>query len=149
MERFIQDFKEGEVYEGGGRTITEADIVQFSGLSWDTNPVHTNAVFSEKSPFGVRIAHGALTLAVVTGLSAKAGFLDGTAIAFLGIDDWRFLGPVLIGDTIRLRWVVLEAKRSASKPDRGVLKRRMEVWNQRDQLVQRGIFITMVKARPE
>jgi len=149
MARFIQDFKEGEVYDGGGRTITETDIVQFNGLSWDTNPAHTDAEFSKDSPFGVRIAHGALTLSAVTGLSAKAGYLDGTAIAFLGIDEWRFLGPVLIGDTIRLHWVVLEAKRSKSKPDRGVLKRRMEVWNQRNQLVQSGIFITMVKARPD
>ncbi|MDO9072339.1 MAG: MaoC/PaaZ C-terminal domain-containing protein [Rubrivivax sp.] len=148
MPKYIEDFTPGETFDGASRTITEADIVQFTGLSWDTNPVHTDAVVAAQGPFGARIAHGALTLAAVTGLSAKSGQLDGTAIAFLGIDEWRFHGPVLIGDTIRLRWVVLKAQRSASKPDRGMLSRRMEVWNQRGELVQSGIFTTMVRARP-
>lgn len=149
MSRFIQDFKEGEVYEGGGRTITETDIVQFSGLSWDTNPIHTDEVYAAGTPFGARVAHGVLTLSAITGLSGKSGYLDGTAIAFLGIDEWRFLIPVVAGDTIRLRWVVLDTKRSASKPDRGILRRRIEVLNQRNELVQTGIFITMLKARPD
>lgn len=148
MPKYIDDFNPGETFDGASRTITETDIVQFTGLSWDTNPVHTDAIISAQGPFGARIAHGALTLAAVTGLSAKSGQFDGTAIAFLGIDEWRFHAPVLIGDTIRLRWVVLQAQRSSSKPDRGVLSRRMEVWNQRAELVQSGIFVTMMRARP-
>ncbi len=149
MGKFLQDFEVGESYESSGRTITEADIVQFTGLSWDTNPVHTDAVLAEQGPFGARIAHGVLTLAAVTGLNDKAGTLVGTAIAFLSIDEWHFHKPVLMGDTIRLRSVVLEARRSTSKPDRGVLKRRMEVRNQRDELVQSGIFASLIKARPD
>ena len=146
MAKYIQDFVVGEVAESPGRTVTETDVVMFSGLSGDTNQAHTDAEHSAKSPFGQRIAHGALGLSIVTGLSARIGDLDGTAIAFLGIDEWRFLGPILFGDTGRLRTTVIEA-RVTSTPDRGVLKRRMELVNQRGATVQSGIFTTMVIAR--
>lgn len=147
MAKYIQDFKEGETYESPGRTITETDVVQFTGLSWDTNPIHTDEAFCAKGPFGKRIAHGALTFSVATGLAGRSGWTDGTAIAFLEIENWKFHGPVMIGDTLRVRVTVTGAKLSASKPDRGVLKRRLEVLNQRDEVVQSGIFVAMMKAR--
>ncbi len=143
MGKAIEEFKIGDVAMSPGRTVTEADVVMFSGLSGDTNPAHTDAVHSAKSPFGQRIAHGALVLSMATGLSARIGDLDGTAIAALGIDEWRFHGPVLFGDTIYLRSTVIEA-RSTSKSDRGVLRRKMEILNQDGVVVQSGIHSTMV-----
>ncbi|MCP1335445.1 MaoC/PaaZ C-terminal domain-containing protein [Futiania mangrovi] len=146
MAKYIEDFKVGEKAQSPGRTITETDVVLFSGLSGDTNPAHTDAVHSAKSPFGQRIAHGALCLSVCTGLSARIGDLDGTAIAFLGIDEWRFHAPVFFGDTVTLHTTVLEA-RVTSKGDRGVLKRKMELVKQDGTLVQSGLFTTMVMTR--
>lgn len=139
----IEEFEVDQVDESRARTITETDIVQFSWISGDVNPMHTDAVHSAKSPIGQRIAHGALGLSVATGLSASLGYLDGTAIAALGIDEWKFLKPILFNDTIRLRATVVSA-RSTTKPDRGVLVRRMELLNQRDEVVQTGLMTTMV-----
>jgi acyl dehydratase len=142
----IEEFKEGQVDESRARTITETDVIQFSWISGDVNPMHTDAVHSAKSPIGQRIAHGALGLSVATGLSASLGYLDGTAIAALGIDEWKFLKPILFNDTIRLRATVVTA-RPTSKPDRGVLVRRMELLNQRDEVVQTGLMTTLVLTR--
>lgn len=142
----IEDFEVGQVDVSRGRTITETDVVTFSWVSGDVNPMHTDAEHSAKSPLGQRIAHGALGLSVATGLSAGFGYLEGTAIAALGVDEWRFLKPIFFGDTVRLRATIVSA-RSASKPDRGVLVRRMELLNQRDEVVQSGLMTTMVLSR--
>lgn len=139
----IEEFEVGQVDESRARTITETDVVQFSWISGDVNPMHTDSVHSAKSPLGQRIAHGALGLSVATGLSASLGYLDGTAIAALGIDEWKFIKPILFNDTIRLRATVV-AVRPTSKPDRGVLVRRMDLLNQHDDVVQTGLMTTMV-----
>lgn len=144
--RCIEDFEAGQVDESRARTITETDVVQFSWISGDVNPMHTDAVHSAKSPIGQRIAHGALGLSVATGLSAGLGYLEGTAVAALGIDGWKFHKPILFGDTVRLRATVVSA-RPTSKPDRGVLVRRMELLNQHDDVVQSGLMTTMVLTR--
>lgn len=146
MGKFIEEFEIGEKAVSPGRTITETDVVMFSWVSGDTNQAHTDAEFSKNTPFGQRLAHGALGISVITGMSHRIGQLDGTGIAFLGIDEWRFHAPVFIGETVHLRTTVLEA-RVSSKPDRGVLKRRMELVKQDGTIVQSGIFSTMVRAR--
>jgi acyl dehydratase len=142
----IEDFAVGQVDESRARTVTETDVVSFSWVSGDVNPMHTDAVHSAKSPIGQRIAHGALGLSIATGLSASLGYLEGSAIAALGIDEWRFLKPILFNDTVRLRATVV-SNRLTSKPDRGVLVRRMELLNQRDEVVQTGLMSTMVLSR--
>lgn len=142
----IEEFEVGRVDESRARTITETDVVQFSWISGDVNPMHTDAVAAAKSPIGQRIAHGALGVSVVTGLSASLGYLDGTAVAALGIDEWKFHKPIFFNDTVRLRATVVEA-RPTSKLDRGVLVRRMELLNQRDEVVQTGLMTTMVLTR--
>jgi acyl dehydratase len=141
--KHIDEFTVGEVATSPGRTVTETDIVSYSWVSGDTNPMHTDAVFAAKSPVGARIAHGTLVMSIATGLSARLGQLDGTAIAALGVDEWKFLKPVFINDTIYLRTTVVEA-RVSSKPDRGVLVRRMDVLNQHGDIVQTGLMTTMV-----
>lgn len=142
----IEDFEEGAVDLSPARTITETDVVTFSWVSGDVNPMHTDAEYSAKSALRQRIAHGALGLSVATGLSAQLGHLIGTAIAALGVDEWRFLAPIFLGDTVHLRTTVASA-RVTSKPDRGVLKRRMELINQRGEIVQTGVMTTMVLTR--
>lgn len=121
-----------------GRTVTESDIVQFAGLSGDYNPLHINEEFCKQTQFGTRIAHGPLIYAMAAGLLFQLHLYDDTLIAFLGFDSLKFTKPVVAGDTIRAKIKVLE-KRETSKPDRGIMKRQLQVINQRDEVVQEGI----------
>ena len=148
MPMYIEDFKTGQELTTAARTVTEADVVAFAGLSGDYNSLHTDAEYAKGTQFGQRIAHGMLAFSIATGLGVRTGVLDGTVLAFLGIEDWKFLKPVFIGDTIRLRWTVTEARLS-SKPGSGVLKRRMEILNQRNEVVQTGTTAALVKARAQ
>lgn len=143
---WFEDCAVGMRFETLGRTVTEADLVAFSGLSGDFNELHTNAEMMRDSVFGERIAHGALVLSMVTGLRARLGTFDGTILAFAGIRDWRFTAPVLIGDTIRAVNEIAEL-RETSKPDRGLMVQRVDVLNQRGELVQQGEMVTMLKRR--
>lgn len=147
MTMYLEDFKAGQVFETPARTITEADVVAFAGLSGDYNPLHTDAEFSAKTPFKQRIAHGMLGMSIMTGLAARTGMLDGSALAFLGIEDWKFQKPILFGDTIKVRITVADI-RAASKPGTGVLKRQVEIVNQRGEVAQAGTLLTLVRARP-
>jgi acyl dehydratase len=145
--KYIDDFNEGQVDVSPGRTITETDVVTYSWISGDINPMHTDAEYAAKSPLGQRLAHGTLGMSVCTGLSAQIGGLIGTAIAALGVEEWKFVGPIFIGDTVTLHATVVEARVSESKPDRGILTRRMDLYNQNGKLVQTGIMKTLVKSR--
>jgi len=86
-----------------GRTIAEADVVAFAGLSGDFNPLHTDAEFAKRMRFGARIAHGLL------GLVSRLGFVEGTVEAFLGL-NWKFKAPIMIGDTAVVRAQVAQTK---------------------------------------
>jgi len=146
MARYFEDFEPGQEVWSPGRTITEADVMAFAGLSGDYNPAHTDYEFARKGAFGRPIAHGLLSLIVSAGLADRDGGLDGTAVAMLGV-TWRFLKPVFFGDTIRLRLTVASARRT-SRGDRGIIVRDVAVHNQHDDVVQEGAFTTMVIARP-
>jgi acyl dehydratase len=143
---WFEDAPLGLSYTTPARTITEADLVAFSGLSGDYNALHTDAEYMKASPFGERIAHGALILSIVTGLRARTGLFDGTIIAFAEIRSWRFRAPVFIGDTIHAENEVVE-RHETSKPDRGIVVQRVAVRNQRGETVQEGEMVTLVKRK--
>ncbi|MEM2954176.1 MAG: MaoC/PaaZ C-terminal domain-containing protein [Candidatus Bathyarchaeia archaeon] len=135
-ESFLKGFRVGEKVVSHGRTITEADIVMFAGISGDWTELHTNAEYMKNSPFGQRIAHGMLTLSVASGLALRATRMPPLEVlAFLGMDNVRFTAPVFIGDTIRVESEVIEARPSKSRPGAGILKFRNVVKNQRDEVV--------------
>ena len=94
-----------------------------------------------------RIVHGLLGLAISHGLLFRTGFLEGTAIAFLGIDSWKFEAPLFFGDTIRARIRVAEKKPSRSKPDRGIVKLFLEIVTQ-DEIVAQSGYKTLMVRRP-
>lgn len=127
-----------------GRTVTEADIVQFAGISGDYNPLHMDEEFCKNTQFGTRIAHGPLVYAIAAGLLFQLHLYDDTLIAFLGFDSLKFTMPVKAGDTIHAKIRVLE-KRETSKADRGVMKRQLLVENQRNEIVQEGIQAFLLK----
>ena len=132
-----------------GRTMTETDVVMFAGMSGDFNELHTNKEFNKDVQFGQRIVHGLLGLAVSHGLLFRLGLLDGTAIAFLSIDQWQFKSPILFGDTIRVRVVVAEKKESKSKHDRGIVKFFLQIIKQDDVVSQEGYKSIMIRRQAE
>jgi acyl dehydratase len=142
--RYFDEIDIGEAYESPGRTITEADIVLFAGLSGDYNIIHTDAEFMKTSIFGERIAHGLL------GLSIQAGLLTRAMAAYASVGSaglrWKFKAPIKIGDTIRVRAKVL-AKQETAKPNVGVVTLARTVLNQRDEVVQEGETDMMVERR--
>ena len=147
MTHYYEDFRPGQVFLSQGRTITEADVVTFAGWSWDTNPVHTDAEDARHGRFGARIAHGLLGLSVAMGLASRLGVFEFCSIALLGIDDWRFRRPLLLGDTVRVRVEIL-GTRLTSKGDAGILHRRFTLLNQREEDIQDGEVPLLVSLRP-
>jgi acyl dehydratase len=144
LRRYYEDIAPGEEYESPGRTVTEADIVLFAGLSGDYNVLHTDAEFMKTSIFGERIAHGLLGLAIQSGLFSRATRAYAT-VAFAGL-RWKFKGPIKIGDTVRLRARV-SAKQDGDKPDRGLITVQRTLLNQRDEVVQEGETDLLVEKR--
>jgi acyl dehydratase len=143
---FLENFKVGEKTISPGRTVTEADIVMFAGISGDWNELHTNAEYMKNNPFGQRIAHGMLTLSIASGLAVRARkHFEG--LTFLGMDNVRFTAPVFIGDTIRVESEVLEARPSKSRPETGILKFKNTVKNQKGEAVATWETVLMVPAR--
>ena len=142
----FEDVEVGFRFETPSRTVTEADLVAFSGVSGDFNPLHTDEVFAATSIYGERIAHGALVLSLTTGLRQRTGLFDGTLMGLLEIRSWRFMAPVRIGDTIRVHCEITDL-RETSKPDRGVMVQRIDVLNQHDAVVQSGEFVMLLRRR--
>ena len=142
----FEDFAVGDEYEPPPRTVTEADVVAFTALSGDTNPVHTDAVFAGQTPFGERIAHGLLGLAIAGGFLSRVGVVDGTAVALLGV-NWSFRAAVRFGDTLAACVRVAET-RPTSDASRGIVTFEFRLSNQDDVLVQEGRHVFMVQRRP-
>jgi 3-hydroxybutyryl-CoA dehydratase len=132
--RGFEDFKVGEVLVTGRRTVEGGDVSRFAGLTGDFNPLHTDEVFAAQTPFGARVAHGILTLAVSNGQQNLSGWFEGTALALLGLDRLRFTAPVKFGDTINTEMTVKQTRESA-KGDRGVVTFDVVVKNQRGEVV--------------
>lgn len=143
------DLYEGLRFRSPGRTITDADLVGFAGLTGDFSELHTSDVYAEASQFGRRVAHGMLGLAYAHGLMwARTGELRQTAIAFLGISDWRFVGPIFVGDTIFVDYVIAELRDSRSKPQQAIATFDVQVVNQHGQVVQRGTKALLCSKTP-
>jgi acyl dehydratase len=142
---YFEDMKVGEEYVSPGRTVTEADIVIFAGLSGDYNVLHTDAEHMKSSLFGERIAHGLL------GLSIQQGLLDrvvpGQSTGPLAAVKWKFKGPIKIGDTIRVE-ARIAAKKDGAGPGHGLVTVERRVINQRGEVVQEGETDHLVSRRP-
>jgi len=107
---YFEDFQINQLIITSGRTITEADIVNFAGLAGDYTQIHTDAEYCKETPFGQRVAHGLLIMSVISGLGAQTGIMEGTVLAFREITDWKFVKPVFIGDTIHAEMEVKQTK---------------------------------------
>ena len=123
--RVLEDFKVGDVYEHRpGRTITEADNIQFSLLTMNTHPLHCDHAYAAKSEFGQPLVNSALTLAIVLGMTVND--VSAKAIANLGWREIKLTAPVFPGDTVYARSEVLEVRESKSRPTQGIVTTRTE-----------------------
>jgi len=145
LSLYFDDFAVDSVSVSRTRTVTEADIVNFAGLSGDFIELHMSERYSAAGPFGRRIAHGALVFSMSTGLTIQLGQFTDTVIAFYGIDKLRFTQPVFIGDTIHI------AKKVVSKQPkgdgRGLITFETTVLNQRGETVVVYFDKLLMKAR--
>jgi acyl dehydratase len=146
---YFDDFKVGAEFSTPTRTITETDVVMFAAMTGDYNELHTSSEYMKDTQFKQRLVHGLLGLSVSHGLLFRLGLLEGTAIAFLGIESWQFQAPLFFGDTIHVRVNVSETRASQSKPDRGIVKLYLEIVKQDGTVVQSGYKSIMMKRRME
>jgi acyl dehydratase len=141
---YFDDIAVGQEWESPGRTVTEADIVNFAGLSGDFNPIHMDHEFAATTPFRRPIAHGLLGIAMSSGLTLFSPSVR--TLAFLCMRDWQFKEPIFAGDTIRVRLKVLDiAPRSRGR--RAAVTWQRQIVNQHGKVVQEGITQTLVEGR--
>jgi len=143
---FYEDIEIGDEQTSPGRTVTEADIVNFAGLSGDFHVLHMDAEFAKITPFGKRIAHGILGLSIASGLVGRIPDTEKHKfVAFLGM-TWNFRKPVFIGDTIHVVRKVA-SKRPTKKPGLGVVTYDAQAINQHGDVCQEGEWNTMYLIR--
>lgn len=141
---YFDDVAPGQAWESLGRTVTQTDIVNFAGLSGDFNHIHIDHEFAKTTPFRRPIAHGLLVFSVGSGLGLFSPPMR--TLAFLGIRDWQFKGPIFIGDTIRVRSQVQD-KEVRARGRRGVITWHRQIINQEGKVVQEGTTLTLVEGR--
>lgn len=146
MPHFLEDLEAGQRFVTPGKTITEADVVAFAAWTNDNNQVHTDAEFAKKTRYGRRIVHGMLGASLCLGLIARTGVFEGSAVALLGIDEWRFTAPVFIGDTLTCTVEILST-RPTSNGRTGIVERHLVLRNQNGETVQEGRMDLMVLTR--
>jgi acyl dehydratase len=136
-----EDLEVDAEHKSSGRTVTEADVVNFAGLSADYNNMHIDEEFAKKTVFKTRVAHGMLVTSIATGLWFTMPRL--ATVAFMGLEDWRFSGAVFPGDTIHITRKLVE-KREHKRPNMGFFIFEVNVHNQKDEVVQKGKWVILV-----
>jgi acyl dehydratase len=148
MGLYFEEFSVGQKVVTEKRTITENDIMTFAALTGDNNRIHTDPEFSKTTMFGKQVAHGLLGLSIASGLAWQTGILDGTVIAFREVNEWKFVKPVFIGDTI---YVELETTETKSLPriNGGSVTIKLEVKNQNEEVCHRGLWTVLLMSKPK
>lgn len=144
LHLYFDDVEVGQEWESAGRTVTEADVVNFAGVSGDFNAIHMDHEFARSTMFGRPIAHGLLVYSMASGLLIHAPPMR--TLAFLTIREWNFREPVFVGDTLHACCKVFE-KELRSRGRRGVITWQRQIFNQENKVVQEGITVTMVETR--
>lgn len=134
---YLDDYIVGEKFVSSGRTITEADIVNFAGFTGDWHPLHTNDIYAKKTHYSGRIAHGMLILSIAMILPLRIGqnssFIPKSFIAFYGMDKVRFTKATMIGDTIHCEVEIVDTINIGK--GKGILVARNEIKNQFEETV--------------
>jgi acyl dehydratase len=144
-ERFFEDYTIGATYPCGSFSLSEAEIVEFA-VRYDPQVMHTDPVLAARGPFGQVIASGWHTIGMVMQRLVE-NFLPHNGLASPGIDELRWIRPVRPGDTLTVQVTVTDARRSRSKPDRGMIHGFIEVLNQDNEVVMTLRPMNLVPAR--
>ncbi len=136
----FEDLNVGDSWKSLGRTVTEADVVNFAGMTGDYDPLHVDHEYARSTPFGKPIAHGLLGLSWVAGLGSHSPTVR--TIAFLRIAKWEFLRPIYVGDTVHVENEVIEKSLKGRRSGHITWCRRL--YNQCDEVLQEGHFETLV-----
>lgn len=145
---WFEDLTVGRVVEAATRrTVTETDNVLFTTMTMNPQPLHLDAEFAAGTEFGRPLVNSMFTVALVVGLAVPELTL-GTTIANLGFSSIEFPKPVFAGDTIRVVTEVVEARRSSSRPDAGIVTFRHDASNQRGEIVCRATRAAFMRCRP-
>jgi len=145
---YFEDYLLGATYECGSVSIDQASIIAFA-KEFDPQPFHVDPVAAAAGPYGGLIASGWHTSVLVMRLLVDNYLAAESSLGSAGLDELRWPHPVRPGDTLRVRATVSEARRSLSKPDRGILTTLIEAVNQDDETVMRATGINFVLVRPE
>jgi len=141
---YFDDFTLGERFQSPGRTLGDAHFLLFAGRTGDNHPIHYDEDYARRTQFGARVAHGLLVMAMsALGASAYARRLEASMIAFVE-QGCRFRKPVLLGDTVHAEFEVAGVER---KGDRGVLRLRVSLLNQRGEEVLEGHHVYLLRCR--
>jgi len=144
---YFEEFSVGQKVVTVGRTLSESNIFDFAGLTGDYNQMHTDAEFARGTPFGQRIAHGLLGLSIGIGLLMRTGVLEGTVLAFREINEWKFVKPIFIGDTLHAQFEVTDVK-ALPRIGAGAINAAVQVLNQNNEVCQRGSLNLLVMSKP-
>lgn len=145
---YFEEFSVGQTVTTLSRTVAEDAINTFAGLTGDYNQIHTDAEFAKTTPFGQRIAHGLLGMSIGVGLIMRTGLLEGTVLAFREIQEWKFVKPIFIGDTVHAVLVIKETK-ALPRIGGGALIAEVEVRNQSDEVLQKGTLNLLMLSKPK
>ncbi|HLH76941.1 MAG TPA: MaoC family dehydratase [Candidatus Binataceae bacterium] len=143
---FFEDYHVGAIHEFGSARVDEAELIDFASR-YDPQYLHIDREAAARGPFGGLIASGWHTASITMRLLVEHFIPAASSLGSPGIDELRWLLPVRPGDELRVRVTVLEARRSRTKPDRGLLKSLMEVFNQRNELVMSMRALNFVRLR--
>jgi len=145
--KYFEEFGVGQRIVTAGRTVTEADVVGFAGLTGDYNQIHTDAEFARNTLYAQRVAHGLLGLSIASGLAVQTGVMEGTVLAFREVNEWKFSRPVFLGDTLHAELEVVSTKAIPSLGG-GSVELRVSVNNQKDETVMAGRWTILMQGRP-
>ena len=144
---WFEDFEVGDSKTTPGRTITEADMVNFAGISGDFNAIHMDAEFSKTGPFGRRVVFGLLVMSIASGMVVQTGMVNGLQGGFREISQWKFMKPVFIGDTIHVEYEITDA-RLIPRAGGGLIVLEQRIKNQHQETVMKGSWTAFVLSRP-
>ncbi|HEY2786446.1 MAG TPA: MaoC/PaaZ C-terminal domain-containing protein [Fimbriiglobus sp.] len=143
---YYDDLEIGQAWESYGRTVTEADIVNFAGFSGDFNAIHIDHEFAKNTPFRRVFCHGFAVFSMASGMSVQSP--PTRIVAMTKVRFWNFYLPVFAGDTVRLRSKVAE-KTLKGRGRRGEVVWAREIVNQDGKAVQGGEIVTLIECRPQ
>jgi acyl dehydratase len=147
VTRYFEDFIPGITVDCGSFSLSEAEIIAFA-KEYDPQPFHVDPVAAKDGPFGGLIASGWHTASMMMRQLVDNYVSPESSLGAAGVDELRWPKPVRPGDTLHIRATVLEARRSRSKPDRGIVKTLMELTNQDGDLVMKATAINFILLRP-